>query len=303
MIAGGSSGEGAAMSWSPAGSRPDFLRAVNGPPWTIEYFRRTVECGRLGHAYLLTGPRGSGKGEFARGLAKALLCETGEPCGSCDSCLAFEGGNHSQVEIFSPENHQAAMDISAVRDLTVRDRLSRTGNQIWIIEEVELLAEASLNALLKTLEEPREGALLLLTAPSAGSILPTIVSRCQRVPLAGAPRAPASSLQRSELLEALDRATENGFFARSTPPDWLKEVFPGAETRKAGLADLIDHLIRLLEEAWPTWERAPDSRADPVHLLEVLVESRVDLDRHVHPDLILERVFDLLRSITPHVKG
>ncbi len=278
-----------------------FLSRVDAPSWTIEYFQRCQAKGRLGHAYLLTGPRGAGKGAFARDLAQALLCKTQEPCGSCDSCLAFLGGNHAAVEIFSPVENKAAMDISQVRELVEKDRRSRSGLSVWIIEEVELLAEASLNALLKTLEEPKDGALLLLTAPSTGSILPTIVSRCQRVPFAGPVSTADSSFAGIDWISTLDTVCEKGFYARTTPRDWLKGVFPDQENFKSTLSVFIDQLISLMQRAWVNWERYPDGRVDPSGLLDRLLIAREDIERNINPDLILEAIMRDIRSIRSHL--
>ena len=278
-----------------------FLSQVKAPSWTLEYFKRCHAKGRLGHAYLLTGPRGSGKGAFARDLAQALLCETQEPCGQCDSCLAFLGGNHASVEIFSPVDNKAAMDIAQVRELVEKDRMSRSGLSIWIIEEVELLSEASLNALLKTLEEPKVGALLLLTAPSTGSILPTIVSRCQRVPFAAPISSPESSVSDANFLSLLSTACEKGFYARTTPREWIKQLFPDSENLKSSLNQLLEQLILLMEKAWLKWELYPDGKPDPAVLLDRLLTAREEVERNVNPDLILEGVLREIRSIHRHV--
>lgn len=149
--------------------------------------------GRGVHAYLLTGPAGVGKRTLAEQFAAALLCERASEgktargaCGECKSCLLHAAGNH-------PDYHALPADekltIAMVRELSAAlDLAPHSGrHQVGLIPNADRLAVPAQNALLKLLEEPPRRAVLILTAPSPASLLPTTVSRCQRVPLGPVP--------------------------------------------------------------------------------------------------------------------
>lgn len=270
-------------------SRADtsFLSRVDGPETVRDYFRRCRARGRLAHAYLFTGPSGCGKEEFAHGLAKALLCPGGEPCCRCSSCRAIEDGNHAAYQRFRSGEGKASMDIAEVRKLAQRDRRRRDGALIWVVEEVQRLSQAAMNALLKTLEEPGPGALLLLLAPSAGTLLPTIVSRCHRVrfPAPAGPE-PVDGADRWRLLRAPAR---RDFYARNEPRAWLEELVPEAGGPREALEALLDELVRRWRVVWPHGEADHAGIfADPLLTLEALLDLRSDIDRNVNVDLVLE---------------
>ncbi|MEX2043358.1 MAG: DNA polymerase III subunit [Patescibacteria group bacterium] len=140
-----------------------------------------------GQAYLLTGPAGIGKRTLAGRFAVALLCERPDgPCGSCASCRLREAGNH-------PDYHRLPADgtltIAQVRELSHALNLApHSGrHQVGLIPDAQRLGVPAQNALLKLLEEPPRHAVQILTAPSPASLLPTTVSRCQRVSLGPVP--------------------------------------------------------------------------------------------------------------------
>lgn len=150
--------------------------------------RRAVEAlltkpkDQLPHAYLLIGPRGTGKTTTARVLAKLFNCEhpgkSGDPCGSCGQCTAIAEGQHLDVmEIDAASN----TGVDNIRDL--RDRVALAPAQaawkVYIIDEVHMLSTGAFNALLKTLEEPPAHAIFILATTEAQKIPATIVSRCQ----------------------------------------------------------------------------------------------------------------------------
>ncbi len=141
-----------------------------------------LTLGRVSHAYLFCGPRGTGKTSTGRILAKAVNCLTngkGEPCNKCDMCQAItEGRALDVIEIDAASNR----GIDEIREL--KERVNYAPNQarykVYIIDEVHMLTKEASNALLKTLEEPPATVIFVLATTEAHKILPTIMSRCQR---------------------------------------------------------------------------------------------------------------------------
>ncbi len=163
----------------------------------IEMFRRSVSRGRLGQAYLLTGPEGVGKKKFASILAQCLFCQQHgrahlEPCGTCHSCKQQAAGTHpdfSLVELLPGKNELLIEQFIGPQERRGKEGLCHdlslkpmsANRRIAAIDDADKMNHAAANALLKTLEEPPHGSLLLLVASNADHLLPTIRSRCQEV--------------------------------------------------------------------------------------------------------------------------
>ncbi len=139
--------------------------------------------GRVGHAYVFSGPRGTGKTSAARIFAKAVNCEnskkSGEPCNKCNSCLQITEGRAVDVIEIDAASHTSVDDI---RDLIEKVSFSPVSfrKKVYIIDEVHMLSKSAFNALLKTLEEPPAHALFILATTEIHKIPVTILSRCQR---------------------------------------------------------------------------------------------------------------------------
>ncbi len=163
--------------------RPHRWEDVVGQEHVVQTLRNSVAAGRLAHAYLFAGSRGTGKTTTARLLAKALNCleadQAGRPCDQCDNCSAVNQGRFLDlIEIDAASN----TSVEDVREL--RDKINFSPNQgrykVYIIDEVHMLSTAAFNALLKTLEEPPPHAVFILATTEAHKIPATVLSRCQR---------------------------------------------------------------------------------------------------------------------------
>ena len=146
----------------------------------------SVLSGRVPHAVLITGERGAGKRNTAERLAGMLLC-TGhpKPCGACRGCRLREAGSHP--DLLRVSEHKGAIKIEAVRDLI--EELSKKpygeGHRAVLIENAQAMTAQAQNCLLKTLEDPPDGTVFVLTCRSERELLPTVVSRCRVVRIAG----------------------------------------------------------------------------------------------------------------------
>ena len=162
--------------------RPRALEEVVGQDTVTNTLKNAVSSGRLTHAYLFCGPRGTGKTSTARILAKAVNClepQNGEPDNTCENCLAIiEGRALDLIEIDAASNR----GIDDIRDLSDRIGFAPTQSQykVYIVDEVHMLTDAAFNALLKTLEEPPGHAIFILATTEVHKVPLTIVSRCQR---------------------------------------------------------------------------------------------------------------------------
>jgi DNA polymerase-3 subunit gamma/tau len=160
--------------------RPQRFDEVLGQPQVSMALRNAVREGRVGHAFLFSGPRGTGKTSTARILAKALNCtapEDGEPCGRCESCVEIAAGSSLDVHELDAASNNG---VDAMRDLVARAALGTPGRwKVYIVDEVHMLSTAASNALLKTLEEPPGHVVFVLATTEAQKVLPTIRSRTQ----------------------------------------------------------------------------------------------------------------------------
>ena len=165
--------------------RPRLFREVVGQETAIGILRSSYAEGKLGHAYLFSGPRGCGKTTAARLLAKIVNCQNpaddGEPCCACDSCAAVSSGDHMDVmEIDGASNR----GIDQIRELKSHVGLASFmgGMKVYILDEVHMLTTEAFNALLKTLEEPPPSVMFVFATTEPHKVPVTIRSRCQHIP-------------------------------------------------------------------------------------------------------------------------
>lgn len=194
--------------------RPQKLTDVVGQESVTQTLQRAVATDRISHAYLLCGPRGTGKTSTARILAKAVNCKSpidGEPDNECHACVSIsEGRALDLIEIDAASNR----GIDDIRSLS--DKINFAPNEfrykVYIIDEVHMLTEQAFNALLKTLEEPPDHAIFILATTEAHKVPLTIISRCQRYDFRRIPLSAMSQklaeLCGAEGVEATEEALE-----------------------------------------------------------------------------------------------
>ncbi len=162
--------------------RPQKFSEIVGQDHVVAALRNAAAEDRLGHAYLFSGPRGTGKTSTARILAKVLNCENpvdGEPCGVCPPCKSIEAGNSFDVTELDAASHTG---VDNMRDLIASTALASPGRtRLYILDEVHMLSKGASAALLKTLEEPPDHVVFILATTDPEKVLPTIRSRTQHL--------------------------------------------------------------------------------------------------------------------------
>jgi DNA polymerase III subunit gamma/tau len=161
--------------------RPRRFGGIVGQEPVVRTLRRAIETDRVSHAYLFSGPRGTGKTSTAKVLAMGLNCEKGptpEPDGTCESCRAIVGNSSMDVLEMDAASNRG---IDEIRDLRDKVNLAPVAGRmkVYIIDEVHMLTAEAFNALLKMLEEPPEHVVFVLATTEKHKVLPTIISRCQ----------------------------------------------------------------------------------------------------------------------------
>ena len=162
--------------------RPQTFSDVVGQKSVTDTLRSQLETGKLSHAYLFTGTRGTGKTSCAKILAKAVNCENpnhGDPCGLCPSCRAIDEGSCMDVLEIDAASNNGVDSVRVLRD----DAIYTPGTvkmRVYIIDEVHMLSPAAFNALLKIIEEPPAHLLFILATTELQKVPATILSRCQR---------------------------------------------------------------------------------------------------------------------------
>ncbi|MCK9536428.1 MAG: DNA polymerase III subunit gamma/tau [Bacilli bacterium] len=211
--------------------RPQKFSEVIGQEAIVRTLQNSIISGKISHAYLFTGPRGTGKTTVARILAKALNCENkyeAEPCGKCLVCQEIAASNNPDVvEIDAASNN----GVEEIRDIREKVKFLPSGSKykVYIIDEVHMLSLGAFNALLKTLEEPPKHVVFILATTEPHKVLPTIISRCQRFDFKALSVKKISELIRKVATEEKFNITEEAVIA----------IAEGAE---GGMRDALSYL-------------------------------------------------------------
>ena len=161
--------------------RPQTFEEVVGQQYVTKILKNTIDRNMTSHAYLFSGPRGTGKTTIAKLIAKLLNCESpinDIPCEKCPSCIAFNEKNHPDIIEMDAASNNGVDEIREIRDkVTLMPSISKY--KVYIIDEVHMLSIGAFNALLKTLEEPPQHAIFILATTELYKVPATIISRCQ----------------------------------------------------------------------------------------------------------------------------
>jgi DNA polymerase-3 subunit gamma/tau len=162
--------------------RPRTFADVVGQEHVVRTLRNAVEQGKVHHAYLFVGSRGTGKTSMAKILAACLNCERGpttEPCGVCESCVAIAGATSLDVIEMDAASNNSVDDIRDLRESVAYAPVSGR-HKVYILDEAHMLSPQAWNAFLKTLEEPPPHTIFVLATTDAQKVLATVVDRCHR---------------------------------------------------------------------------------------------------------------------------
>ena len=162
--------------------RPQTLKQLVGQEFVVSTIENSISKGQIAHAYLFSGPRGTGKTSSARILAKSLNCQEGptaEPCGVCQNCMEVTRGNSLDVIEIDGASNTGVNDIREIKD-EVLFAPSNSRYKVYIIDEVHMLSNSAFNALLKTIEEPPPYIIFIFATTEIHKVPATIRSRCQQ---------------------------------------------------------------------------------------------------------------------------
>ena len=266
--------------------RPDGFENLVGQKHVVDILKNSIKEKKLAHAYLFSGPRGTGKTSTARILAKSVNCldnKSGIACGKCISCISFNG-NPDIIEIDAASNN----GVEEIRELINNVKIMPTSlkYKVYIIDEVHMLSQSAFNALLLTLEEPPEHVIFILATTNLESVPITIVSRCQRFEF--------HRITEIDILERLKFVCNEEKIAYEE--EGLKEI---ANLADGGLRDALSILDQL-------------SKNDEVITSKLVTDEIGSISNKKIDDLIkfidkndidgIEKIFDELQSVNLNYK-
>ena len=215
--------------------RPSRFEDVRGQEHIVRTLKNQIEAGRIGHAYLFCGTRGTGKTSVAKILARAVNCEhpvNGSPCNECAACRSILDGTSVDVAEIDAASNNGVDNIREIRE-QVQYSPTQGKYRVYIIDEVHMLSAGAFNALLKTLEEPPEFVRFIFATTEGDKVLPTIISRCQRFDL--------RRIQTTDIVSRLKHVcAQEGIAAED---DALLAIARGAE---GGMRDALSSLDQLI---------------------------------------------------------
>ena len=250
------------------------INSILGQKKAKDMLRRAVKGKRLSHAYLFRGPEGVGKKSLARAFGNYINCRNPtsdqDACGSCDSCRKLKSGNHPDQTTIAPEG--VSIKISQIRELkrALTFPPFEADCRTVIITDIHTMRREAGNSLLKTLEEPPSGNLLILTGDEAGNILPTITSRCQIVPFTGLPLDQVAAKLTEEGVDPHSAATLAAVADGSLGRARVLAETELLELRKSILSCLLDLESGNPQTAEEIFRLAEQAAAESDHLPELI---------------------------------
>nr|WP_241633773.1 DNA polymerase III subunit gamma/tau [Fusobacterium gastrosuis] len=216
--------------------RPSNFSEISGENEIVKSLKLSLKNKSISHAYLFSGPRGTGKTTTARLIAKGVNClnlhENGEPCNECQNCISINEGRFSDLIEIDAASNRSIDEIRALKE-KINYQPVEGLKKVYIIDEAHMLTKEAFNALLKTLEEPPAHVIFILATTELDKILPTIISRCQRYDF--------KSLDLNEMTARLR------FILKEEGLEMTDEVFPIIHENSSGsMRDSISILERLI---------------------------------------------------------
>jgi len=272
--------------------RPQTFDQVVGQEHVVTTLKGALLSGRVGHAYLFTGPRGTGKTTVARVFAKALNCEEFSrnpqkvPCDKCDFCTdVSQGRSLDLIEIDAASNR----GIDEIRNLKESALVAAPGGRykVFLIDEVHMLTKDAFNALLKILEEPPSHVIFILATTEAHKVLPTVLSRVQRFDFKKlTPKEIASKLKAIAKREKIDIEDESLFAIARSADGALRDAEVSLTKIRASAEgkitpDQVNSILGLIPaKYYPQFfgKLVSNDQAGALNFIHKLAESGIDLD-------------------------
>ncbi len=253
--------------------RPKTFDEVAGQEHITKTFKNALASGKLSHAYLFSGPRGTGKTSIAKIIAKAINCEqapTANPCNTCETCQAIEHNTINDVVEIDAASNNGVEEIREIRD-KVKYLPGVGAYKVYIIDEVHMLSTGAFNALLKTLEEPPKHVVFILATTEPHKIPATIHSRCQRFDFRGIDLDD----MREKLKEIIDKETIQ------IEDEALDLIAESAEGGMRDAISLLDQVISYSEDS---------INVDAIHAIRGSVSQAVmvEIAQAIHDEDIIK---------------
>ncbi len=271
---------------------------IIGHTLPLEFLANGLTHGPIGHAYLFYGPEGVGKDLIASRFAMALLCEhssrTGDACDACDSCRRFTNDNHHNFQLLRPEGTQN-YKVDQLRELRRNVSLMayHEGRRVYLIPDADKMNPEGANAILKTLEEPSSGVVLILVTSKSIKLLPTIHSRCQKVRFG---RLSDHDLEPFLIQEySLDKETASllARLSEGSPGRSRELTLPSvSQLRKVLFSELIRHRPENLSNAMEMPKKINDMRknAESEEDIKIDIQTLYDWMLFYFRDLLVYRL-------------
>src|SRR3990172_318398 len=248
---------------------------IIGHDWAVSALREHVASGQQRHAYLFTGPRGVGRRTLALRFAQALNCTQplapGEPCGTCRACTLIEKMQHPDLAVVQAEEEGSTLKVDQVRELGRSLALApyQARYRLALLLRFEEAHISAASALLKTLEEPAERVILLVTAESSEALLPTVVSRCEVLRLRPVPYEIVSAGLQARLGLPAERARLLAQLSGGRPGYALR-LHGSPEIMQRREQSLVDHFQLLSKGRVERFAYAEKLARDKAALVDVL---------------------------------